>query len=460
MGNDRLTRQELSWLLAQEARGAAKALREGVSLRSQPPPPVTVTITESSENVESTLDALDDAISLLSDLQQAPSRRGRIDLAALLCEVAPEARISMSPGAGTEVYGDEAGLRRMLQVLVTQGQTAAAGGMPELSIRRVGGWIRIEVNLGPDTSAMSGTEHRWLSRMALRHGGRLELEGGAQSLLLPADGATDEMDELRKELEQAQQLGEAYARELAAVFAAGDLPKLSPTQAPASEQLSFLVAMSRALLRPLREIFASLRDQPQADGSSRAHAASPADPGSTARHISAGYELVGELARISALKLEDQRVQLDVAQLAKRALQAAGGRAARHGVSLEIDAPASLFIAQRQSWLELAVRALLDHAIAATPKSGSVRLSVRQHASGAQIGVRDGGPSVPTGAFDDLLAGRIDPTSVGRPAGLWLLVVDCVTGALGAELRATDAGQFEVLLDLPGPLTPLPKTVA
>lgn len=455
MGNDRLTRQELSWLLAQEARGAAKALREGVSLRSQPPPPVAVTIKESSENVESTLDALDDAISLLSDLQQTPSRRGRIDLAALLCEVAPDARISMSPGAGTEVHGDEAGLRRMLQVLVTQGQTAAAGGIPELSIRRSGSWIRIEVNLGPDTAAMSGTEHRWLSRMALRHGGRLELEGGAQALLLPADGATEEMDELRKELEQAQQLGEAYARELAAVFAAGDLPKLTPTQAPASEQLSFLVAMSRAMVRPLREIFSGLRDQPNPDAApgSKAWGAANAQGPISARHISAGYELVGELARISEIKLEDQRADLDLTRLAKSALQAAEGRAARHGVTLEFDGPESLPVAQRRTWLELALRALLDHAIAATPRSGSVRLSLRPR-GGAQIAVRDGGPSVPTGTFDDLLSGRIDATSVGRPAGLWLLVADCVAGALGGELRATDAGQFEVLLDLPSPPTP------
>src|SRR5690349_23478874 len=35
----RLTRQELGWLLAQEARGAAKILRQDVTLLSQPPPP-------------------------------------------------------------------------------------------------------------------------------------------------------------------------------------------------------------------------------------------------------------------------------------------------------------------------------------------------------------------------------------------------------------------------------------
>ena len=79
MSHDRLTRHELTWLLAQEARGAAKTLRdEVVRVRpggSEPAP----------EPVETTLDALDDAIEMLSELNTGSrgkkARRGRIDLA-------------------------------------------------------------------------------------------------------------------------------------------------------------------------------------------------------------------------------------------------------------------------------------------------------------------------------------------------------------------------------------------
>jgi hypothetical protein len=114
----RLSRNELGWLLAQEARGAAKTLRENVTLLTQPPPPnIEPKIVGRTEvHLESTLNALDDAINLISELETGPSsrgRRGRIDLAALLYEIAPNARIAIQPGAGTEVYGEESELRRL-----------------------------------------------------------------------------------------------------------------------------------------------------------------------------------------------------------------------------------------------------------------------------------------------------------------------------------------------------------
>jgi hypothetical protein len=224
MAPDRLTRQELSWLLAQEARGASKALRVGVTQLKQP----LSTSAKAAPQVETTLDTLDDAIDMLTALQSgaaAGGRRGRIDLAALLYSIAPNARIAIEPGAGTEVFGEENELSRMLHVLVSQTNSSPSEGAetasPEISIRRERDWVRITVELGPDSSSTVELERRWLSRMATRHGGRLELDAGTQSIVLPADGASDrrEVSELRKELEQAQQLGEAYARELAAVLA-------------------------------------------------------------------------------------------------------------------------------------------------------------------------------------------------------------------------------------------------
>ena len=262
MTSDRLTRQELGWLLAQEARGAARKLREGVAQLTQPPPGPDVEI-RSAPAVETSLDALDDAITRLGELQMgahAKVRRGRIDLAALLCEVAPNARIAMEPGAGTEVSGEEMELRRMLHLLVSQTNSTLAdseSASPEVMIKREGQWVRISVELGPDSSATAELERRWLSRMATRHGGRLELEGGTESLLVPADRSGDEVNELRKELEQAQQLGEAYARELAAVFTSGELQSEQPrssSQPPptGTDRLEPVVNTANALTRMLR----------------------------------------------------------------------------------------------------------------------------------------------------------------------------------------------------------------
>ena len=124
MSKGRLTRQELSWLLTQEAQNAAERLRVGVQvLRTQSPAPVSpahlvdVVIKKDDsgsdheqrdpvQHVDASLDALDDVMKMLSSLNQRQSstglavapRRGRIDLASLIVEVAPEARVSIEPG--------------------------------------------------------------------------------------------------------------------------------------------------------------------------------------------------------------------------------------------------------------------------------------------------------------------------------------------------------------------------
>src|SRR5689334_18871932 len=97
-------------------------LRKGVTLLTQPPPPSAPAVAASTPDVkvESTLNALDGAIDLLSELEAGPStkRRGRIDIVGLLMELSPSANLSFEPGAGTEVAADESELRRMLHVLV------------------------------------------------------------------------------------------------------------------------------------------------------------------------------------------------------------------------------------------------------------------------------------------------------------------------------------------------------
>ena len=106
MSKGKLTRQELGWLLTQEAQGAAERLRKGVSALTQAPPPDMVdevSIPADAAGVDATLSALDDAMRMLSSLHARPvsvrGRRGRIDLASLLWEVAPEARVSIEPAA-------------------------------------------------------------------------------------------------------------------------------------------------------------------------------------------------------------------------------------------------------------------------------------------------------------------------------------------------------------------------
>jgi two-component system OmpR family sensor kinase len=432
---ERLTRHEISWLLAQEARGAAKALRTEVDQLRSPERIASI------PPVETTLDALDDAIEMLSELNtggKGRSRRGRIDLAALLYEIVPNARISIEPGAGTEVFGDEVELRRMLHLLVGQASGGASSlGMreTEVQIRRKSDFVRIAVNLGPDTAELAELEHRWLSRMALRHGGSVELEGGTLSVLLQADGASDkrEVTELRKELAEAQELGEAYARELASMLSAGDVRTETPP-APAGsggDRFEAVQSACAATERVLRGFAEALR----ADLTGLDDARSSA----LARRLAQLQEFSGELSSVGACSVNEAPRSVDASVLLAQAVQKTEARASRGAVELSVAAGSAMNVRVRPALFELLMRCLLDHAVQASPKGGHVKAQLVPTGLGIALAVSDEGPKVPEGSRLDVLRHRVDPTSFGRPAGLALLVADAAAAALDAELELRES---------------------
>jgi hypothetical protein len=448
VSNERLTRQELSWLLAQEARGAAKALRDGVTQLKAPAIEI-----DSVPDVATNLDALDDAIERLTQLQsgsQGKARRGRIDLAALLYEVAPNARIAIEPGAGTEVFGEEGELRRMLHVLVSQTNTdptSAAASSPAITIRRQDEWVKITVELGPDSSATAELERRWLSRMAVRHGGRLELEGGTESVLLPADGASDQREvvELRKELEQAQQLGEAYARELATMLAQGDAPpsEFPPPLSEGGERFEALLSGTAALARPLRSLLEGIKTDCAELGQSLGenHPLSQA----LSRRVTAGMELLAEMERVAQCPRNEPDRELDLAELVREAVSASDTRAARHGVTLALEGGGEpIPLHKPKSGMVLLLRALVDHAISATPRDSRVVVRL----DGARLTVEDGGPVVPLASRRHVSRRLVDPAALGRPGGPALLVADAAAAAFGVELGLgeTENGRSAVIV--------------
>jgi signal transduction histidine kinase len=456
VSQERLTRHEISWLLAQEARGAARALREGVTqLRKEPGASTETRIVNAPGDgpaVETTLDALDDAISMLSDLNTgargaSKARRGRIDLAALLMDLSPNTRLAIEPGAGIEVFGDEQDLRRMLNMLVTQAGSTQ-GGAAEVKIRRQAEWVKISVELGPDAGAQE-LERRWLSRMATRHGGSVELEGGTQSIFLPADGASDQREvvELRKELEQAQQLGEAYARELATVLTAGDIrTEPPPAIAPrgGSQRFEVLQGAAHALQRSLKSMLEGLR----ADATMAASALGETSPlvQSLQKRASAAAEMSFDLALAADCPFDEPKSRVSVAELVKTAVSDAESRAARHGITVVVKGPSPLPLSTRPKTFLALLRALLHHAISATPRDGEVVISAYAVDSGVLISVQDGGPSVTEAHRADVLRNRTDPSAFGRPSGVALLIAEAAAESLGGALELRDGpdGEAEV----------------
>jgi hypothetical protein len=460
MSKGKLTRQELGWLLTQEAQGAAERLRKGVTALTQAPPPPG----EDSSGVDATLSALDDAMKMLSSLHSRPvsvrGRRGRIDLASLLWEVAPEARVSIEPGSGTEVFGDESELRRMLHVILGHG----SGSGSAVTIRRADDEVVVGVVLGPDSSATADTERAWLSRMAVRYGGRYELEGSTEVLALPAEGveAREDVEKLRKELDEARRQGEAYARELAAVWAAGDesvtQSSYPPPVSPAVDRHGAIARFSggvaaalRAMLSPVGRELSELRAAvlpPPRKSSPELETIAPLEERfeSIRRKLLAVQELVAELAAVGETDPHEAQREVDLGEVVQAEVKALESRAARVGVAMRVqrtppDARIPARIAPRAA--AALVRELVAHALTATPRESAVTVTLMaaqpDGGLGARLVVDDAGTSVPAGARRALLSLEVEPGTFGRPSSVALFVAAEIASAQGALLEIGDA---------------------
>jgi signal transduction histidine kinase len=459
MSKGRLTRTELGWLLTQEAQGAASRLRQGVQvMRTMPPAPMEAQITtppsETPGSLDASLDALDDVMRMLENLHTkptAPARRGRIDLAALLWEVAPEARVQMEPGGGTEVFGDESELRRMLHVLVGHG-----GGVgSQVTIRRDGADVRVAVTLGPDSSATAETERVWLSRMALRYGGRHELEGATEVLVLPADAEREEKEALRKELDEARKQGEAYARELAAVFQKGEeLSTASsyppPPMDPSTERLDSVVRLCAGIAAELRSVVAPLgRELAQLKGTPEQEEL----VAQAQKRMSRATDFISMLASVGELDAEEAQTDTNLVDVVRTAIEGLSGRSERAGVRVSMRAGMESTVRVRLSprGAALLAREIIGLAVAATPRDGEVTVDVYTDPLGARLIVDDAGPPLPASARRGYIALEVDGGTYGRPSGVPLRLGAEIAAAHGAMLELSDApaGGVRVMVTLP-----------
>ena len=450
MSKGRLTRHELSWLLTQEAQNAAERLRVGVQvLRTQAPPPM-VPGEDPVHGVETSLDALDDVMKMLSSLNQraAPqsgpisaARRGRIDIAALLVEVAPGARVSIEPGSGTEVYGEEADFRRMIQVLIGHGSGEGAS----VTVRRDGEEVKVSVALGPDSSPTAETERAWLNRVALRYGGRHELEGGSEALVFPADGARDrsEASALRKELDEARKQGEVYARELAAVFDRDeDLTGSSDPPLPGVAS-NRLVVMTKLCAGIAAELNSALGPAKSELASARRHDLTDDQLDTIRRRISHVHEVVAGLAAFGALRADEMAVEVDLVDVARATVKSLANIAERDDVkvSLRVRPEGSrVYVRHGTKALSVLAREVVAHAIEASPRGSRVEITVSapEGNAGARLIVDDSGSALPVSGRGAFLALETHAGAYGRPSGLPLFLAAELAASHGASLALAD----------------------
>jgi K+-sensing histidine kinase KdpD len=143
---------------------------------------------------------------------------------------------------------------------------------------------------------------------------------------------------------------------------------------------------------------------------------------------------------------DEPKSDTSVSELVKTAASDAEARAARHGVTLIVKGPATLKLRTRPKTLLTLLRALLHHAISATPRDSEVLISAYAVETGILISVQDGGPSVTEAHRADVLRNRVDPSAFGRPSGVALLIAEAAAESLGGALELRDGpdGEAEV----------------
>ncbi|MFO0550110.1 MAG: sensor histidine kinase [Polyangiaceae bacterium] len=400
--------------------------------------------------VESVLNRLDETMSMLASLygNQPRGRRGKIDVAALLWEIAPEARFQIEMGKGLVVLGDEAELRRMLHVLMALGGDPTTLGAVAVSVRRDDNDIRIAVELGPDKTRGFEAETQWLSRMATRYGGHWMLEGNSNMLLLPAADPEPEVDELRRELAAAQAQGEAYARELAAVMSSRSEPpppRSSSSVGPApSDSLPSLGGMARSLVTDVRGILsaigremAPLRER----GRWGDRDAEISEIGaSVGRHVTAASEVVSDLARLAGMPLFELPAPCNVAELIRDVVKGEQLRATRHGVTIHVDLPNQVHDdVLPVGSVHILFQELLNSAVSVSHADSRVYVAMTDSSSGVVVTIDDSGPSLTSKAKTGAIARDFDALVQERAAALPLIAAFAIASHLHAPLTLEDS---------------------
>jgi signal transduction histidine kinase len=349
----------------------------------------------------------------------------------------------------------------MLHVMLGHG----SGSGSAITIRRANDEVVVGVVLGPDSSATADTERAWLARMAVRYGGRYELEGSTEVLALPAEGVEtrEDVEKLRKELDEARRQGEAYARELAAVWAAGEEQPVAqssypPPASPAIDRHGAVARLSggtaavlRSMLSPVARELSELRAAtlpPPRKSSPDLDVRSDLEERFEAirRKLLAVQEFVAELAAVGESDPHEPQREVDLADVVQAEVKALEARAGRAGVEVHVrrdpaDARVVARVAPRAAGV--VVRELVAHAIAATPRGSAVEVTVIARADdsglGARVVVDDAGTILPAVARRPLLSLEVEPGTFGRPSSVALFVAAEIASAQGALLEIADA---------------------
>jgi hypothetical protein len=312
-----------------------------------------------------------------------------------------------------------------------------------MTIKREGDEVRVSVVLGPDSTASAETERAWLSRMAIRYGGKYELEGGMEVVVLPADAERKERQALEKELDEARKQGEAYARELAATFSTEGESQSPSTFPPplggpdAARNFAVIARFAGGIAAELRTMLSPVAREVSQTGSSP-----PVDRAEQVRKaLVTAQEFVSALAALGELDPNEQTGAADLGDLVQAQIERLNVRIDRAGVRVKFELPEKqLFARMPLRAAGVMIHQVLWQAIASSPKGSEVVVHVVDAEPGPQLVVEDAGPPLPVAARRGLVNLELEPGTYGRPTSIPLYVCAEMAAWMGASLELGDTG--------------------
>jgi signal transduction histidine kinase len=302
--------------------------------------------------------------------------------------------------------------------------------------------------------------------MAIRFGGRLELEGGSEVLILPADNVSErnEREALRKELDEARKQGEAYARELAAAFAQGEgsgstSPSTFPPMERSADRFAILAQFAGGIASELRSIISPIGRDLQSLRSAVGSSASQTTSGGggleeqvelVRRRFLVAQDFVAGLAALGELDPGELPAEIEFIEVARTAIRQASARAERGEVAVKLvtipEGPdARAYVRSLPRCAAVLARELVLQAVAASPRGSEVVVVVAASGQGdsPELGLRitvdDAGAPLPASARRALLSLELDPGTYARPSAVPLFICAEIASATGALLELADA---------------------
>lgn len=222
-------------------------------------------------------------------------------------------------------------------------------------------------------------------------------------------------------------------------------------------QRALVARASHALRTPTATILARAdvalrRDRPAGD-----YREALEEVATAARESAALVSHLLALARLEERRGALEPIEVPLSELAHELARLLGPRAEEAGVALACEVPAGLSVVAERAALRELLEALLDNALAYTPRGGRAGLRAEPAAGAVAVTVWDTGPGIApeerAEVFERFRRGRAARSS-GKPgSGLGLAIVKAIADAHGAALALGDrpGGGLEVSVTLPAP---------